>query len=69
MFSALGAPVLRCYSLNGYAKAIAVVYQRPIRGFSGTVAQALRTWPQYQQINWRFFPFGNSHYNALAGRV
>ncbi len=29
------------------------------------MAQALRTWPQYQQINWRFFPFGNSHYNAL----
>jgi hypothetical protein len=22
-------------------------------------------WPQYQQINWRFFPFGNSHYNAF----
>ncbi|HKV80978.1 MAG TPA: TonB-dependent receptor, partial [Candidatus Sulfotelmatobacter sp.] len=37
----------------------------PYAGFSGTVAQALRTWPQYQQINWRFFPFGNSRYNAL----
>src|SRR6266498_847194 len=37
----------------------------PYPTFTGTVAQALRTWPQYQQINWRFFPFGNSHYNAL----
>jgi Carboxypeptidase regulatory-like domain/TonB dependent receptor-like, beta-barrel len=37
----------------------------PYVTFSGTTAQALRSWPQYQQINWRFFPFGNSHYNAL----
>ncbi|HXJ87524.1 MAG TPA: TonB-dependent receptor [Candidatus Binatia bacterium] len=37
----------------------------PYATFSGTLAQALRSWPQYQQINWRFFPFGNSHYNAL----
>jgi hypothetical protein len=37
----------------------------PYSSFTGTVAQALRPWPQYQQINWRFFPFGNSHYNAL----
>jgi hypothetical protein len=37
----------------------------PYAGFVGTVAQSLRMWPQYQQINWRFFPFGNSHYNAL----
>jgi hypothetical protein len=22
-------------------------------------------WPQYQQINWRYFPLGNSRYNAL----
>jgi hypothetical protein len=37
----------------------------PYANFSGTLAQAIRTWPQYQQINWRFFPFGSSHYNAL----
>lgn len=37
----------------------------PYPTFVGTVAQSLRTWPQYQQINWRFFPFGNSHYNAF----
>ena len=37
----------------------------PYPTFTGTIAQSLRLWPQYQQINWRFFPFGNSHYNAL----
>jgi len=37
----------------------------PYPGFTGTVAQSLRTWPQYRQINWRYFPNGNSHYNAL----
>ena len=37
----------------------------PYPTFTGTIAQSLRMWPQYQQINWRFFPFGNSHYNAL----
>jgi len=37
----------------------------PYPNFTGTIAQSLRTWPQYQQINWRFFPFGSSHYNAI----
>ncbi len=37
----------------------------PFPGFSGNIAQALRPWPQYQQINWRYFPNGSSHYNAL----
>lgn len=37
----------------------------PYTGFVGTVAQSLRKWPQYQQINWRSFPFGSSHYNAF----
>jgi hypothetical protein len=37
----------------------------PYPGFVGTIAQSLRTWPQYQQINWRFFPFGHSRYDAL----
>ncbi len=37
----------------------------PYATFNGTVAQAIRSWPQYQQILWRSFPFGNSHYNAL----
>jgi hypothetical protein len=37
----------------------------PYPTFSGTVAQSLRSWPQYQQINWRYFPNGWSRYNAL----
>jgi len=37
----------------------------PYPTFTGTVAQALRPWPQYQIINWRFFNYGESHYNAL----
>lgn len=37
----------------------------PYPTFTGDLAQALRSWPQYQQINWRSFPFGFSHYNAL----
>jgi hypothetical protein len=26
-------------------------------------------WPQYQQINWRYFPNGKSHYNALQASL
>jgi len=37
----------------------------PYPTFTGDIAQALRSWPQYQQILWRSFPFGFSHYNAL----
>ncbi len=33
--------------------------------FSGTVAQALRPYPQYQNIQWRDVPLGSSMYNAL----
>jgi hypothetical protein len=33
--------------------------------FSGTVAQALRKYPQYQNILWRDVPTGSSMYNAL----
>lgn len=61
----LGAPVLGATFTNGVCDTTCGAVPTPYPGFSGTVAQALRTWPQYQQINWRFFPFGNSHYNAL----
>ena len=37
----------------------------PYAGFSGTAAQALRKYPQYQGIIWRDLPFGSSVYNAL----
>ncbi|MGE5054139.1 MAG: TonB-dependent receptor domain-containing protein, partial [Acidobacteriota bacterium] len=61
----LGAPVLGATFTNGVCDTTCGAVPTPYPGFSGTVAQALRSWPQYQQINWRFFPFGNSHYNAL----
>lgn len=53
---------------NGVPNAVATAdgfTTAPYPTFSGTIAQSLRSWPQYQQINWRFFPFGNSHYNAI----
>ena len=37
----------------------------PYPGFSGTLAQSLRRYPQYQNILWRDVPTGSSIYNAL----
>ena len=37
----------------------------PYPGFVGNVAQALRAYPQYQQIQWRGVPTGESQYHAL----
>jgi hypothetical protein len=37
----------------------------PYPGFNGNVAQALREWPQYQNIDWRGVPVGKSQYHAL----
>jgi hypothetical protein len=37
----------------------------PYSTFNGTVAQALRKYPQYQNILWRDVPLGASMYNAL----
>ena len=37
----------------------------PYATFNGTVAQALRRYPQYQNILWRDVPTGSSIYNAL----
>ena len=61
----LGAPVLGATFTNGLCNGNCGGVAAPYPTFSGTVAQALRSWPQYQQINWRSFPFGNSHYNAF----
>ncbi len=61
----LGAPVLGTTFTNGVCNGNCGGVTAPYPTFNGTVAQALRPWPQYQQINWRFFPFGSSHYNAL----
>jgi len=61
----LGASVLNTNFANGVCQGNCGGVPAPYAGFNGDVAQALRPWPQYQIINWRFFPFGNSHYNAL----
>ena len=37
----------------------------PYPTFTGDLAQALRPWPQYQEIGWREGHTGASHYNAL----
>ena len=37
----------------------------PYPGFNGTVAQALRKYPQYQGIDWRGVPTGESQYHAI----
>ena len=37
----------------------------PYSSFNGSVAQALRSFPQYQNILWRDVPTGQSSYNAL----
>jgi len=37
----------------------------PYPGFTGIVAQALRPYPQYQGIDWRPWPMGNSIYHSV----
>jgi hypothetical protein len=49
----------------GSAQANAAGITAPYAGFVGTVAQALRPYPQYQQIIFTDDPVGNQHYNAL----
>jgi hypothetical protein len=49
----------------GSAQAIAAGITAPYVGFVGTVAQALRPYPQYQAITITDAPVGNEHYNAL----
>jgi len=60
---ALGASVLQADINSPAARAAGIPLPYP--GFSGNVAQALRQYPQYQQINWRGVPTGTSQYHAL----
>jgi Carboxypeptidase regulatory-like domain len=41
----------------------------PYPGFNGTVAQALRPFPQYANIGQMFSNFGTSHYDSLQAQV
>jgi hypothetical protein len=49
----------------GSSQANAAGITAPYSGFSGTVAQALRPFPQYQTITNVSDPVGNQHYNAF----
>lgn len=63
----LGSTVLNAQIKNGVPDAVAAAagITSPYPTFSGSVAQSLRPWPQYQIINWRFFNYGSSRYDAL----
>ena len=47
------------------AAAQAAGIRLPYPGFTGNVAQALRKYPQYQNIAWRGVPVGESQYHAV----
>jgi hypothetical protein len=53
----------------GSAAANAAGIAAPYPGFAGSVAQALRPYPQYQNITISSDPIGNNTYNALQVRV
>jgi len=63
----LGAALLGS-DINSPA-AIAAGIQLPYAGFTGDVAQALRPWPQYQNLNVLSVPYGYSTYNAFTAQV
>jgi carboxypeptidase family protein len=59
----LGAALLNSNVNSPAAQAAGIPIPYP--GFNGTVAQALRKYPQYQNIEWRGLPLGRSQYHAL----
>jgi hypothetical protein len=60
---ALGAALLNANINSPEAQAAGIPLPYP--GFNGNVAQALRKYPQYQNIEWRGLPLGRSQYHAL----
>ena len=60
---ALGATVLQSNINSAAAQAAGI--RLPYPGFTGNVAQALRKYPQYQNIAWRGVPVGESKYHAV----
>jgi hypothetical protein len=59
----LGAALLNSSIDSPAAQAAGIL--PPYPGFNGTVAQALRKYPQYQSIEWRGLPLGRSQYHAI----
>lgn len=64
---ALGATVLG--SAIGSPTALAAGIQSPYPGFVGDVYQALKPWPQYQNLNVLSVPYGYSIYNGFTAQV
>jgi hypothetical protein len=60
---ALGSTVLQSNINSQVARDAGIPIPYP--GFNGSVAQALRQFPQYQAIQWRGVPTGRSQYHAL----
>jgi len=59
----LGTPVLQSNINSDLARNAGIPIPYP--GFNGNVAQALRMYPQYQNIVWRGVPVGRSQYHAM----
>jgi TonB-dependent receptor-like protein len=59
---ALGTAVLQANINSQLAQNAGI--RPPYPGFSGNVAQALRMYPQYQNVQWRGNPVGRSQYHA-----
>ena len=60
---ALGTAVLQANINSDLARNAGIT--PPYPGFNGNVAQALREFPQYQNIEWRGVPTGRSQYHAM----
>ena len=63
----LGSAVLQSDINSPAAQAAGIT--APYPGFKGNVAQALRPYPQYQLIDWRAWPIGNSIYHSLQAKL
>ena len=64
---ALGTRVLQADINSPEARAAGIPIPYP--GFTGNVAQALRPWPQYQAIEWRDIPIGQSIFHSLQTKL
>jgi hypothetical protein len=64
---ALGASVLQADINSATARNAGIA--PPYPGFTGNVAQALRPFPQYQAIEWRDIPIGQSVFHSLQTKL
>jgi hypothetical protein len=63
----LGTRVLQSDINSADARAAGIT--SPYPGFVGNVAQALRPFPQYQSIEWRDIPIGQSIYHSFQAKL